>query len=107
MTSFRAAIRVRPAARQDAAGGCAATSRPGDPPVLEVRVRARPVEGAATAAAERTLAQALGLRPRQVRVVRGATSRDKLVEITDPPADLATRWAALLGEGAAGTTTHD
>jgi uncharacterized protein YggU (UPF0235/DUF167 family) len=64
-------------------------------------VRARPVEGAATAAAEGALAQALGLRRRQVRVIRGATSRDKLVEITDPPTDLPTRWAALLDEGAA------
>jgi uncharacterized protein YggU (UPF0235/DUF167 family) len=64
--------------------------------VLEVQVRARPIDGAATAAAERVLAEALGLRPRQVRVVRGATSRDKLVEVSDPPDDLATRWAALL-----------
>ena len=96
MTSFRAAIRVRPAARQDAVGGRAAASRPSDPPVLEVRVRARPIDGAATSAAERVLAGALGLRPRQVRVVRGATSRDKLVEILDPPPDLAARWAALL-----------
>ena len=89
MTSFRATIRVRPAAHQDAVGGRAAALRPGDPSALEVRVRARPIDGAATAAAERVLASALGLRPRQVRVVRGATSRDKLVEITDPPADLA------------------
>jgi uncharacterized protein len=98
VTPFRAAIRVRPAARQDAVGGRAATSRPDDAPALEVRVRARPIDGAATTAAERVLAGALGLRPRQVRVVRGATSRDKLVEITDPPPDLPARWAALLGE---------
>ena len=96
MTSFRAAIRVRPAARRDAVGGRASTAGAAHPPVLEVQVRARPIDGAATAAAERVLAQALGLRPRQVRVVRGATSRDKLVEVTDPPDDLATRWAALL-----------
>ncbi len=96
MTSFRAAIRVRPAARQDAVGGRALTGGPPGPPVLEIRVRARPIDGAATAAAERVLAEALGLRPRQVRVVRGATSRDKLVEVSDPPDDLATRWAALL-----------
>jgi len=94
--SFRAPIRVRPAAHRDAVGGRAGASRPGDPPALEVRVRARPIDGAATAAAERVLASALGVRPRQVRVVRGATSRDKLVEITDPPADLPARWAALL-----------
>ncbi|HYN56606.1 MAG TPA: DUF167 domain-containing protein [Motilibacterales bacterium] len=98
MTSFRAAIRVRPGARQDGAGGRAPTSRLAEPPVLEVRVRARPVEGAATSAAERVLADALGLRPRQVRVVRGATSRDKLVEVADPPADLPARWAALLDQ---------
>jgi uncharacterized protein len=98
VTTFRAAIRVRPAARRDAVGGRAATSRPGDPAVLEVRVRARPVEGAATAAAERALADALGLRPRQVRVVRGATSRDKIVEIADPPPDVAARWASLLDQ---------
>jgi hypothetical protein len=61
-------------------------------------VRARPIDGAATTAAERVLAGALGLRPRQVRVVRGATPRDKLVEISDPPPDLPARWASLLGQ---------
>ncbi len=100
MTTFRAAIRVRPGSRVDAAGGAAAAGRPGDPPALEVRVRARPVEGAATAAAERVLAGALGLRPRQVRVVRGATSRDKLIEVTDPPPGIEQRWAELLGGSA-------
>lgn len=96
MTSFRAAIHVRPGSRHEAVGGRAAGSRPDDAPVLDVRVRARPVDGAATAAAERAIADALGLRPRQVRVVRGATARNKLVEISDPPADLARRWDELL-----------
>lgn len=103
MPAFRAAIRVQPGARRDSVGGAAAGGRPAsgphaaDPPVLLVRVRARPVEGAATAAAERAVADALGLRPRLVRVVRGATSRDKLIEVSDPPPDIAERWAALLG----------
>jgi uncharacterized protein YggU (UPF0235/DUF167 family) len=96
VTSFRAAIHVRPGSRHEAVGGQAAGSRPDDPPILEVRVRARPVDGAATASAERAIADALGLRPRQVRVVRGATARNKLVEISDPPADLARRWDELL-----------
>jgi hypothetical protein len=98
VTAFRGTIRVRPAAHCDAVGGRAPAARPGDPPALGVRVRARPVDGAATAAAERVLAEALGVRPRQVRVIRGATSREKLVEISDPPPDLAARWARLLGE---------
>lgn len=99
MPAFRASIRVRPGARRDAVGGRAPRGPSGDPAALqalEVQVRARPVGGAATAAAERLLAEALGVRPWQVRVVRGATSRDKLVEVADPPADLPQRWAALL-----------
>lgn len=100
MPSFRAAIRVHPGARADHAGGSHPAVRPGDPPVLAVRVRARPVEGAATAAAQRVLAGALGVRPRQVRVVHGATSRDKLVEVVDPPEDITARWTALLGRPA-------
>lgn len=97
MLAFRAAIHVRPGSRADRVGGAAPSARTGAPPALEVRVRARPVEGAATAAAERAVAGALGLRPRQVRVVRGATARDKVIEISDPPPDIAERWAALLG----------
>lgn len=96
MPCFRAAIHVRPGARHDAVGGRAPGVRPAEGAVLEVRVRARPVQGAATAAAERALAEALGLRPWQVRVVRGATARNKLVEISDAPADLAGRWSELL-----------
>lgn len=99
MPSFSAAIHVRPGAPADRVGGASPASRRTDGPVLEVRVRARPVQGAATAAAERALAEALGVRPRQVRVVRGATSRDKLVEVVDPPADIAERWAGLLAAG--------
>ena len=97
MTTFRAAIRVQPGARRTVVGGSApgAGPRP-DAPALLVRVAARPVEGAATAEAEKAVAQALGLRARHVAVVRGATSRDKLVEVSDAPADIAERWARLL-----------
>ena len=59
---------------------------------LAVWVRARAVEGQANAAIERTLAGALGLRPRQVQIVNGMTSRRKIVDVDLPgPADLAQR----------------
>ena len=98
MGTFRAAIHVRPGARADLVGGSSPAVRDGDLPVLRVQVRARPVEGAATAAAERAVADALGVRNRQVRVVSGATSRDKVVEVADPPDDIRARWQALLAD---------
>jgi uncharacterized protein YggU (UPF0235/DUF167 family) len=54
---------------------------------LGVWVRARPVEGQANAAIERCLAAWLDLRPRQVTLVAGAASRDKVVQVDLPSAD--------------------
>jgi uncharacterized protein len=48
---------------------------------LHVWVRARAIDGQANAAIEQTIAQALGMRKRQVRIVSGARSRHKLLEI--------------------------
>jgi uncharacterized protein len=48
---------------------------------LEVWVRASALDGRANAALEAALAGALGLRKRQVRLVQGERSRQKLVEI--------------------------
>lgn len=48
---------------------------------LVVAVASRAVEGAATAASLKAIAAALGLRPRQVELVRGERSRDKTVAI--------------------------
>ena len=77
---MRVAIRVRPGASRTAVGG-----RHGDR--LVVAVTARAVDGAATEAALRALADALGVRPRHVSLVSGATSRDKLVEVADDAVD--------------------
>ena len=55
-----------------------------DDDALGVWVRARAVEGQANAAIERALASALGLRPRQVQLTAGQTSRRKIVEIDLP-----------------------
>lgn len=86
--TIRVAIRVTPGARRAAIGGSH-----GD--ALSVRVTARAVDGKATAAACKAVATALGVRPRQVRLVAGATSRDKLVEVEGDPAELARRLAEL------------
>lgn len=50
---------------------------------LVVAVTARAVDGAATEAALRAVAEALGLRRSEVRLVSGATSREKLLELPD------------------------
>ncbi|MEU7869676.1 DUF167 domain-containing protein [Dactylosporangium sp. NPDC049140] len=87
------AIRVRPGASRTAVGG----GHPGPyGPAVVVAVGARPVDGQATAAALKALAAAIGVRPSSLRLKAGAASRDKLVELADPPADLADRVAGLL-----------
>ena len=88
------AIRVRPGSSRTAVGG-----RYDGPfgPALVVAVQAPAVEGRATEAAVRAVAQALGVKPRTVRVMAGELSRDKLLQIADAPADLATRLDSLRG----------
>jgi len=48
---------------------------------LRIWVAARAIDGQANAAIEATIAGALGLRNRQVRIVSGARSRQKTVEL--------------------------
>jgi uncharacterized protein (TIGR00251 family) len=68
------AVRVQARARRDEIAGERAGS-------VLVRVTAPPVEGKANAAVCRLLAERLGLAPGRIAVVRGASSRDKLIEI--------------------------
>ncbi len=51
--------------------------------VLSVKVRAKAKEGEATEAVLALLAQALGVATSRLRLLRGATGRDKLVQL--PP----------------------
>lgn len=69
----RLAIRATPGAR-----GEAITVGDGK---VSVKVRAKPQDGAANEAVVRLVAQALGLAPSRVRLLRGATSREKLLGI--------------------------
>jgi uncharacterized protein len=84
----RLPVRVRPGTGRTVVGGAY-----GD--ALVVRVGARAVEGRATEAALRALAEALGLRRADLRLVTGERSRDKIVEVLDPPADLDARVERL------------
>jgi uncharacterized protein YggU (UPF0235/DUF167 family) len=83
--SITVAVRVKPGAARPRVGG-----RHDGPygPALVVAVAAPPVDGRATDAVRRAVADAVGLRPRAVSVRAGATSRDKLLDV-ELPADLA------------------
>ena len=56
---------------------------------LHIRLSSPPVDNAANEALVRLLAARLGIARRNVRVVAGARSRHKVVEIDDVPADVA------------------
>ncbi|HET9129035.1 MAG TPA: DUF167 domain-containing protein [Propionibacteriaceae bacterium] len=88
-------VRVRPAAHRTRVGG----RYPGDAQrgdCLLVAVTARAVERQANEAVVVALAEALSLSPREVRLVRGRTSRTKVVEVPD---DCAPRVDRLLDAG--------
>jgi hypothetical protein len=86
---MRVALRVKPAASRTAVGG-----RHGD--ALVVAVTAKPVDGKATEAALRAVAQAFGVSRSSVTLVTGAASRDKVIGIAGPAQALAERLDELL-----------
>ena len=69
----RLAVRVTPGARSEGI-------EMADGRVL-VKVRAKPEDGKATEAVCELVAQALGVGASRVRLLRGATSREKMLEI--------------------------
>ncbi len=90
----RVAIRVRPGASRSSVGGSYGA---GEDARLTVAVSARAVDGAATEAVLVAIAKALGVRRRQVLLVTGRTSRDKVIEVTtDDPARVRVLIAQLL-----------
>mgnify|MGYP003346194662 CR=1 FL=1 len=68
------AVRVQPRASSDAVIG----EREG---AIAIRLKAPPVDGQANAALLRFLARKLGVAPTAVELVRGATGRQKLIQI--------------------------
>jgi uncharacterized protein YggU (UPF0235/DUF167 family) len=71
---MRVPVRVKPGSSRIGVGG----DHDG---ALVVRVSARAVDGRATEAALRAVAEALGVRRSEVSLVTGASSRTKLVEV--------------------------
>ncbi|MFI5034767.1 MAG: DUF167 domain-containing protein [Acidimicrobiales bacterium] len=86
---LRLILHVRPGSRVDRVGG----NHDG---TLVVRVRARAVDQAATRAALDLLADAFGVRATAIRLVRGATSRTKVVAVNGDVAALSARRDRLL-----------
>lgn len=68
----RIAVRAQPGARRNAV-------EPGEP--LRISVTAPPADGAANDAIRRLLAQALGVAPTRLTLIRGAQARDKLFQL--------------------------
>jgi len=72
--SFLLRVRLTPRAGRSQIDGW-------DGDLLRVRVAAPPVEGKANDALLRLLAEALGVPPSRLRLVRGRTSREKVVAV--------------------------
>jgi uncharacterized protein YggU (UPF0235/DUF167 family) len=94
VSSLRIAVRVKPGASRTKVGG-----RYDGPsgPALVVAVSARAVDGKATEATLAAVAEAFGVRRRQVRLLSGPASRDKLVELDGPAEALRNTLTELLG----------
>ena len=84
-------VRVRPGASRTRVGG-----RWGAEEVLGVSVAARAVDGAATAAVRAAVAEAFGVRGRDVTLVAGERSRTKVLEVGVDDATGAATLARLL-----------
>ena len=85
---IRVDLHVHPGSSRPGVGGSHGGS-------LVVRVRARAVDGAATSEVLSRIADAFGVRSAQVTLVRGATSRRKVVAIEGESVDLSRLLEAL------------
>jgi uncharacterized protein (TIGR00251 family) len=83
----RLALKVHPRAKRNEVGET-------DGDVLRIKVTAPPVDSAANEAVVKLLAKRLGVSKGMVRIVRGQTSRLKVVEIQGVTAREV--WAALV-----------
>ena len=89
-SEVRLAVRLTPRGGVDRVDGVNSEG------VLQARVSAPPVDGAANTALIRLLADELGIARGAVRLVAGAAGRHKLVVVEDvSPEDIAARWPGI------------
>jgi uncharacterized protein len=81
MEELRIPIRVKPGSSRTRVGG-----RHGEASLI-VAVSAKAVDGAATEAALKAVAEALGMPRRSVVLITGATSRDKVLGVSSEDPD--------------------
>lgn len=93
---LRLSVRLTPRGGRDALGGIG-TGADGRA-VLQVRVAALPLEGAANAALVALLAEALRMRRSDIAVLSGETARMKVLRLAGDGPALAGRLAAVLGD---------
>jgi uncharacterized protein (TIGR00251 family) len=86
-TSVRVSVHVQPRATRSEIVGVHGTA-------LKVRLQAPPIDGAANEALVTLLAERLGVARRSVRVIAGATSRSKMVEVDGTTEDAVRALAA-------------
>lgn len=89
--AIRVTVRVKPGASRNKVRGSY-----GDPPALVVAVTEPAIDGRASTAVCRALAEALGVSLSKVSIVMGQTSRTKVVEINDDNPQLQRKIAELL-----------
>jgi uncharacterized protein YggU (UPF0235/DUF167 family) len=92
MADVTVAVRAKPGAGRTRVGGRYDGSLG---PALVIAVTAPPVDGRATEAVRRALAEALAIPAASVALRSGASGRDKLFTITSAPPDIAARLTAL------------
>jgi uncharacterized protein YggU (UPF0235/DUF167 family) len=90
-------VRVKPGASRPKVGGQYGDGAAGRAATLIVSVAPRAVDGAATEAVLKAVAKAFGLRPADVGLVSGLTSRTKVLELRGEEQELSVRLAQLLG----------
>ena len=89
--AIRVTVRVKPGASRNKVRGSY-----GDPPALVVAVSEPAIDGRASTAVCRALAEARGVSLSKVSIVMGQTSRTKVVEISDSDPQIERKIAELL-----------